>query len=182
VDSRIKEDVLKALGDAINALKGNDYSELTRISDHTTHNISIYQDTDSLSTAILIYSLSKIVQRCSETSCPIPQFVPVLQKAYDGLEADKFGAFNRAYEEAFELIKSHDARLKMYIEEVLSKARVKKGQKLAQHGLSLSRISDMLGISQWELQSYVGKTVTEDFNERKMPAIRRLKMAREMFS
>ncbi len=180
MDPRIKEDILAVLKDAIEALKSNNFTVLGELSNHTIHNASIYQDEDSTSTAILIYAIGKVVQRCTETSCPVPLVSPILAKAQDGLLRDKDGLFHAAFAEAFDLISKHDEHLKMYIEEVLSKARVKKGSKLYEHGISVARIADMLGVSQWELYSYLGKT-TMTAQETPTSATKRLQMARELF-
>src|SRR3989344_9523517 len=45
------------------SLKQNDSIKLKELSNQTIHAASIYQDTDSISIAIITYSLSKILER-----------------------------------------------------------------------------------------------------------------------
>lgn len=181
MDPRIKEDILNVLNRTMDALKSGNFIIIDELSNHTIHDASIYQDEDSISTAILVYALAKVVQRCSEQSCPAPIVVPALNKAKEALLRDKDSLFHAAFTEAFDIISKQDEKLKLYVEEVLSKARIKKGSKLAEHGLSIGRIADMLGISQWEIYSYVGKTMMSEREETQMTATKRLQMAREMF-
>jgi hypothetical protein len=181
MDPRIKEDILNVLTRVSEALKSGNFIIIDELSNHTIHNASIYQDEDSVSTAILVYALAKVVQRCSETSCTLPQVAPALQKAKDALERDKDGLFHAAFAEAFDVISKQDEKLKLYVEEVLEKARVKKGSKLYEHGISVGRIADMLGISQWELYNYIGKTMIGEGEELQMSALKRLQLARDLF-
>ena len=179
MDPRIKEDILSVLKKAAEALKSGTFMALDELSNHTIHDASIYQDEDSTSTAILMYAIAKVMQRCNETNCPAPAVAPLLEKARTALERDKDSLFHAAYAEAFDLISSHDERLKMYVGEVLEKARIKKGSKLAEHGLSVARIAEMLGLSQWDLYSYLGKTTITENNGN--GTLKRLQFARELF-
>ena len=56
------------------------------------------------------------------------------------------------------IISTIDSKLKLYIGEVITQAEIKKGSKLYAHGISLGRAAEVLGISQWELMFYIGKT------------------------
>jgi len=181
MDPRIKEDILNVLSRTEEAIKSGNFIVIDELSNHTIHNASIYQDEDSISTAILIYALAKVVQRCTETACPAPRILPALDKAKKALERDKDGLFHGAFAEAFDIISAQDETLKLYVEEVLNKARVKKGSKLYEHGISVGRIADMLGISQWELYSYIGRTTIGEHDEMQITAQKRLQIARELF-
>jgi hypothetical protein len=180
VDPRIKEDILDVLKKAVEALKSNNFVALSELSNHTIHDASIYQDEDSVSTAILVYAMGKIVQRCIDTKCPVPPIAPIIQKAYDALVRDKDNLLHAAFSEAFDLISQHDEHLKLYVQEVLNQSRIKKGSKLYEHGLSVGRIAEMLGVSQWELYNYLGNTTNNEQNEN-ITATKRLAMARELF-
>lgn len=182
MDPRIKEDILTVLQQAVTAIKTDNFIALEELSNHTIHDASIYQDEDSTSTAILMYALAKVVQRCTMQACPAPEVTPMLVRAQEALLRDKDGLFHAAFSEAFDVISKHDAGLKMYVEEVLDKARIKKGSKLAEHGLSVARIADMLGISQWELYNYLGRTTIGEGVETQLSATKRLQLARSIFT
>lgn len=181
MDPRIKEDILSVLKEAVEALSAANYNQLDALSNHTIHDASIYQDEDSTSTAILMYAMAKVAQRCTETNCPVPVFTPLLEKARVALLKDKDNLFHAAFAEVFDLISSHDEHLKMYIGEVLDKARIKKGSKLAEHGISVARIAEMLGINQWDLYSYLGKTMIGE-KEGTDGTLKRIQFARQLFS
>ena len=70
----------------------------------------------------------------------------------------------------------------MYIHEVINQAQIKKGCKLCEHGISIARASEVLGISQWELMHYIGKTTLIDQFSEPVNVTKRLKIARSMFS
>ena len=62
----IKKDILTVLTELVEILKvkeEGDISEIKELSNHVIHNASIFQDEDSISVAILIYALSKIIER-----------------------------------------------------------------------------------------------------------------------
>ena len=50
------------------------------------------------------------------------------------------------------------SHVKQYIDEFINQAEIKKGTKIYDHGVSLGQAANILGISQWELMNYVGKT------------------------
>ena len=62
----IKRDIIAVLTDLAGILKERkdiDVSGIKLLSNHVIHNASVFQDEDSISIAILIYSLSKIIER-----------------------------------------------------------------------------------------------------------------------
>ncbi len=176
----VKEDVLAVLKDVINALKKEDYSALSEISNHTIHDASIFQEDDPLTIAVLVYALSKVINRCLERGQACPLVVPTLQKAHDALQQDDDNAYRAVIKRLLKEISDYDAQLKLYIQQVIEQARIKKASKLHEHGISIARTAELLGLSQWELQSYIGKTVT-DVPSDGMKLTERLRRARELF-
>jgi len=79
-----------------------------------------------------------------------------------------------------ELISKSDIKLKMYIEEVIRQAEIKKGTKLYDHGISLGQAANVLGISQWELMNYVGKTQISDHGQ-STNIVKKIKFTRGLF-
>ena len=177
----IKEDVLSVLGQALEILKSPEkpVQDLSELSNHIIHDASIFQDEDSVSVAVLIYALSKVIPYCEEKNMSINSLVSGLQKAHDLLEANDYKKYRTAIKQLFEQIRKVDAKLKTYIKEVLDRARIKKGSKLHEHGISIARTAELLGLTQWELQDYIGKQKYFDIKE--MPATKRLKIVREAF-
>ena len=176
----IKEDILKVLNLAEAALAKQDYLELSRISNHTIHDASIFQEDDPLTLAVLMYALSKVIQRCVERNHACPIVLPQLRSARDALNVDDENGYRSAIKNLLHDIGAYDSQMKLYIQEVVQKARIKKGTKLHEHGISMARTAELLGLSQWELQTYIGQTITEA-PPQGLPVSERIKRARELF-
>src|SRR3989344_1214890 len=58
-----KEHVIRVLEETKEALRNDDVLKLKDLSNQTIHSASTEQDTDSITIAIVIYSLSKIIER-----------------------------------------------------------------------------------------------------------------------
>ena len=177
----IKDDILNVINKAIIALETGKHEELGELSNHVIHDASIYQDNDSLSIAILIYSTSKVVQRCCEQNIDYSKLIPLMKNAINALKQDNFGAYNSSIHDIFGFIKTVDAKMKLYIQEVIDKAKIKKGSKIHEHGLSIGRTAEIMGITKWELMNYVGKTQIPDIKDA-VSVKKRLEFARKIFS
>lgn len=178
----IKEDILDVLSQAVQILGIDPHPEhaLSELSNHVIHDASIFQDDDSVSIAVLIYALSKVVQHCCEKNIEYRYIAKEIKIAHEFLSKNDTAGYRAAIKELFEQIKTIDEKIKLYIQEVLDKAKIKKGSKMHEHGISIARTAELLGITQWELQNYVGKQ--QEFELAEMPARKRLEIAREMFS
>ena len=162
----VKKDILEVLSDAISILEveeERDVADLRELSNHTVHNASIFQDEDSISIAILIYSLSKVIER-REGKLNYNSILNLLRNAKKNLEQNKIDVYRNTVGKIFSFISTIDTKLKLYMEEVINQAQIKKGSKLYAHGMSLGRAADILGISQWELMFYIGKTRLTDMD------------------
>jgi len=179
----IKRDIITVLNDLIEILKEKeegDISQIKSLSNHVIHNASVFQDEDSISIAILIYSLSKIIER-REKEMDYSKITSTLNSALQNLKDNNDGAFRKSIKNLFDFIRSMDARLKLYIHEVINQAQIKKGCKLCEHGISAARASEVLGISRWELMHYLGKTTLIDQLSEPINVSQRLKFARGLF-
>ena len=58
-----KQHILKLLQNVDKALKEKNYIEIKNLSNQIIHTASIYQDPDSIAIAVVIYSLSKLIER-----------------------------------------------------------------------------------------------------------------------
>jgi len=179
----IKKDILSIISKTIEILKvkeEKDVIELKDLSNHTIHNASIFQDEDSVSIAILIYSLSKIIER-KFGELDYKPILNLLASTFNYLKKDYIDEYRKTIKKLFDLISKIDSRLKLYIEEVIKQAQIKKGSQLYRHGISLARAAEILGISQWELMNYIGHTKITDF-EARADIESRLKFTRGLFA
>ena len=177
----IKEDILSVLKKAVDILETEEHpvQSLDELSNQVVHNASIFQDDDSVSVAVLIYALSKTVQHCIAQGTKYDHLIKSIEKVQDLLSGNDFKRYRAAVREIFNQIRQLNEKVGIYIKEVLDLARIKKGSKLHQHGISMARTAELLGITQWELQNYIGKQKYFDIKE--MPVKKRLKTAREIF-
>jgi len=85
----IKEDIENVLNKVLAALEKHDFIELSKLSNHTIHDASIFQEDDPLTLAVLVYSLSKVIRRCVERdkSCPVVE--PQLRGALVGQDLQR---------------------------------------------------------------------------------------------
>ena len=180
----IKKDIIAVLDDLIEILKAKEETDIVQmkeLSNHVIHNASVFQDEDSVSVAVLIYSLSKIIER-KQKDFDYGKILGMLNSCISNLKNNEDEAFRKSIKNIFTFIRTIDQKLKMYIHEVINQAQIKKGCKLCEHGISIARASEVLGISQWELMHYIGKTTLLDQFSEPVNVSKRLKIARSLFS
>ena len=180
----IKRDILSVLDELIEILKEKEDSDIVQIkelSNHVIHNASVFQDEDSVSIAVLIYSLSKIIER-KQKDLDYGKISRMLNSCTSTLKNNEDEKFRKSTKDIFNFIRTIDMKLKLYIHEVINQAQIKKGCKLCEHGISIARASEVLGISQWELMHYIGKTTLIDKFSEPVNVSTRLKIARSLFS
>lgn len=179
----VRGEILNVLEEALDALEKREYAKLKGISNHTIHTASIYQDEDSISVAVILYSLYKVIQRCEEGDERIcVELQGELRKAYDSLDNDDDKSYRKEIKHLLKALAKHDQRFEMFIEDVVAQANVKKGSKLYEHGISLGRAAELLGISEWELMEYIGNTTIADFKKERIPILDRIETARRLFT
>lgn len=176
----IIKDILDVIQKAVTLVDEKNYNELKELSNHTIHNASIYQDHDSITTAILIYSLSKIFEK--NPFYIKEKAVSSLNKMAHCLRHSEIENYRAEQKQLIEYIKNTDKGISKYIVEVIEKAGLKKGMKVYDHGLSLSKAADLFGVSIWEMADYVGKTTISEKEYNRTDIIARLNFTRSIFN
>ena len=174
----IKNDIINTLTNTIEIIKKGDNFKLKDLSNHTIHNASIFQDEDSVSIAVVIYSLSKILERGKPDTT---QVITLMQGGMDYLKKGDVESYKAIIKGIFKFVSNIDSKLKLYIDEVVEQAEIKKGTKIYDHGVSLGQAASILGISQWELMNYVGKTRIVDTMYERPDVIDKIKFTRGLF-
>ncbi len=183
MESAVRNDALQIINRVIEILETKeekDTMELKELSNNTIHNASVFQDECSVSVAVLIYALSKIIERNPEFD--YSRAFNLLKEARDNLENGKEDEFHNTIKNLFSEISKLDNKIKFYVQEVINQAQIKKGSKLCEHGLSCAKASQILGISQWELMNYIGKTNLAENMPEIVDVRARLKFARSLFA
>ena len=181
MDETVKADIIDVLTTALNILKireEKDVFELKKLSNRTIHDASIFQDEYSVSVAVSIYAISKIIERGGYVD---KEVINILSSAKKFLLEDNTTWYRIAMKKLFEKISQLDIKLQLYIGEVINQAQIKKGSKLYEHGISLARAAEILGVSQWQLMDYLGKTQIPDETYERFGIRNRLKTARSIF-
>ena len=183
----VREDILSILDDAIRAIKNDDSSKLRDVSDHTIHDASIFQDKHSVSIAVVIYSLSKILQKNQYKIFKgwekfYDDCLKYLNNARSALLKDNITDYDKNLKNLYTAISKLEHKLGSYITEVLNQAQIKKSGKIYEHGISTSRAAELLGVSTWELMGYLGHTRIIDAQPLMTKTVKeRLKFTKSLF-
>ncbi len=178
--------ILNILRKSYNAILNRDTVLLRELSNHTLHASSILQDEDAVSIAVIIYSFSKIFERNYSEYKDWDKFYTSikegLKKAIKNLENNNIQEYELTIKQIISDIDKLDAKLRDYIKIVFDSAKIHKASRIHEHGISVGRTAELLGISEWELMEYVGKTGISDVPlSRTMSINERMKLMRSIF-
>lgn len=179
--------ILNVLKKVKSALKTGDYIEIKNLSNQVIHSASINQDADSVSLAVIIYALSKIIEREKYKSYTnwkrfFKAYVSCINNAIKALKKNDIPLFREQIILIRRLIQNLSGNLKNYIGEVFRKAEINKASRIYEHGISIENTAKILGVSVWDLAEYTGKTGISDVDlSVTMPVKERIKQAEEIF-
>ncbi len=184
---REKRHLIQILKETQKALKTKNTLHLQKLSNKTIHSASIYQHTDYIIIAIIVYSLGKIVAK--KDSLQIDNWETFTKKvnfnlanAVSSLKKEDTKGFLENLKKTKNEITNLSISLKPYINEVLRKASINKASRIHEHGISLGQTASLLGITQWELSEYIGrKELTDKKYSQTINTKVRAKMALEFF-
>lgn len=168
------------------ALLSKDSSTLRELSNETIHSSCSYQNPASLTIAVLVYALSKLIERNDNAKIKDWNiFVKKLNSLFSltimALRENKEEAYERHLQKARKTLETISPSLRHYIEDVLYKAGVNKASKIYEHGISLGKTAELLGVTQWELSQYAGQKTSEQKENFTISTKERAKMALEFF-
>lgn len=179
--------VLRIFREARVAMKGEDGSTLRSLSDQTINTASRTQDPDNIATAVIIYALSKIVERPDyrkqkDWDIFYKSLIESINKIIKAIEEEKSFLVKKSLESMRKEIGNLSGNLKKYIEDVFRKARVNKASRIYAHGISQERTAELLGVSIWEIQDYAGTTEISEAPESKTITVKqRIKYLEDIF-
>jgi len=190
MNEEIRGDILVLLKKALPLFEKGEINKLKQLSNEIIHNAGIFQDPDSTSISVIIFSLSKISNRC-RLQCKItPQFLKFkenifrdLIQARSQLEKNFIDEYRKTIKKIFQSISLFEKKFGMYLTEVLQHAKIKKGERIYEHGFSAGKAAELLGVTKWELMSYLGETKLSDIDpSTKISIKQRMKTIRRIFS
>lgn len=178
--------IVKVLSSAKDALKDNDFLKMSELSSQTTHSASCMQDAGSITIAVLIYALSKLIERkdykkMKNWSKFSRKFNGYLNLAIISVKNNNNNKYEDYLQKARESLKILSLNFKPYIEEVLRKAAINKASRIYEHGISRGRTAQLLGVTEWEVAEYTGQKPVQE-KPHKINTKKRAEMALEFFS
>jgi len=188
MNDTLKKEIIEVLRSSVEAIKNDDTKTLRDLSNRIINSSSVFQDEDIITIAVMTYSLSKIFERTdyrkysgwhlfSETT------INSLTEALFDLENNNLKNFEGRIKNILDIISKLDNKLKNYIREVIYNAQIARGSRLYEHGLSLGRTAELLGINKWDLLEYSGKTGIAEIREGlTLGEDKRLRIARGLFN
>ena len=178
-----KENILRIFEETKEAIKKEDIAKLKELSNQTVHTASLSQDLDSVAVAVIVYSLSKIIERkYSGADNFYKTIILAIDNSIIALKKNDEKKFKENLELVRKAINKLSGKLKDYIQDVFRKASINKASKIYEHGISMEKTASLLGISMFELASYAGQTGISDVPISKTLGVRqRIKLAMEMF-
>jgi len=182
-----RENILRILKETKQAVKQEDSNWLRELSNQTIHTASISQDADNIATAVIVYSLSKIVERkdyrqYKDWNSFFKKLMLCIERAVQALEKKQDDYFRDQVACVRKEIDSLSGKLKRNIQDVFEKARISKASRIYEHGISMEQTAKLLGITIWELAEYAGETGISDVNLNiTIPEKQRIKNILEFF-
>ncbi len=164
-----EQHILNILVKSKEALEKRDYIRIKNLSNNVIHHASIHQDPNVVSVAVIIYALSKLIERESykKEKNWLKFYKNYCQNINDMIMALKnkdIEAFNYEVSSNRRLVEEVSGKLKVYINDVFRRAQINKASRIYEHGISMEKTAKILGISLWELLEYAGKTGIGDVN------------------
>ena len=187
MDNEVKKEIIEILRNSLDAIKRDNIKTIRDLSNRIINSSSITQDEDVITIAVVTYSLSKILERTDYRK--YSGWKLFFETANDSLKGASFALqnndivnFEKNIKNILDVIDRLDNKLKKYIKEAIHDAQIARGSRLYEHGLSLGRTAELLGIDKWELTEYIGKTGISEVREISSISVdKRLKFARGLF-
>ena len=129
------DNVLRILKEAKIAIDKDDNVELKELSNQTIHTASTTQDPDNIAVAVIVYSLSKIMERPEYRSYQgwnkfYTRIIKAINSTIMYLETGKQEKARRSLNKIRHAIGELSGNLKKYIQDVFQKASINKASKI----------------------------------------------------
>ena len=187
MEDYVKKDILDVIKDSLIAVSNNNIKKLSEISNHTIHDATLIQDPNTISIAVITYSLSKVYeknqyQQYKDWHKFHTNIILLLKKARKNLQSNNIYVYKQDIKQILASISRLEKKFSIFITHVINQARIKKGSKIYEHGISIGRTAKLLNITPWDLMTYIGATKITDIDPLiTKPVKERLEIARNLF-
>lgn len=180
------KNILKILQETEKAIKSENIIALKHLSDRTIHTASISQDPDNIAIAVIVYSLSKMIQRKRYHEYKgwdkfYRKFITCIGRSKNAVKRGDEKEFKKCLAEIRGAINNLSGDLRKNIQDVFRKASINKASRIYEHGISMEQTAKLLGITMWELANYAGHRVGEAKLTKTQNVRDRIKLAMSMF-
>ncbi|HIH11178.1 TPA: hypothetical protein HA241_03245 [Candidatus Woesearchaeota archaeon] len=156
-----------------------DFTQLETLSNHAIEDVAVYKDADIITITVFLYSLYKVVRTLNDTE--YQTVIRLLRATQRALEQHNLGNYNRSIKALFSAVEKSNTQTREHLQTVMDAARIKKGTVLLSKGLSIGQAAGLMGLSNWDLQSYASKTTALEHDEKGVPASTRLNITLKIF-
>lgn len=183
-----KENILKILEGTKASIQKGDATTIKNLSNQTTNTAALTHDPDNIIVAVIVYSISKLLERQDYKKLPgWDEFYNTVFKCIDNTITSIKSNDEANIKENLDCLRNSlikvSGSLKKYIQDIFRKASINKASKIYEHGISMEKTAKLLGITLFELASYAGQK--EEISE--VPIVKgidvksRINLAMEMF-
>ncbi|MEN7982052.1 MAG: hypothetical protein ABFQ65_01235 [Nanoarchaeota archaeon] len=181
------DNILRILEETKLALENKDVVKLKELSNQTIHTASVKQDSINIAIAVVVYSLSKILERVNYKK--YSDWDKLYKSIVFAIEGSIIAAKSKdeyKLKQKLEMIRKSvgklSGNLKKYIEDVFRRASISKASRIYEHGISMEKTAKLLGITMYELAEYAGKTGISNMPEGKTTDVKsRIKLVESFF-
>jgi hypothetical protein len=157
------DNIIRIIEEALSSIEQRDYNRIKNLSNQTIHSATIYQDPDNIIVAVFIYAIGKIFERehyrdmegWKEFENGI---IKNLKSSLEALKKSDISGFRNSIGRIRSSVNKISGNLRMYISDVFQKAGINKAFRMYEHGLSDQQTAELLGISLWDLATYIGQS------------------------
>ncbi len=157
-----KENILKILEGTKNSIQKGDATTIKNLSNQTTNTAALTHDPDNIAIAVIIYSISKLLERQDyQRLSGWKEFYNTFFKCIDNAITSIKNNDEAKIKESLDCLRASltkvSGSLKKYIQDVFRKASINKASRIYEHGISMGKTANLLGITMFELASYAGQ-------------------------
>jgi len=180
------DNLLRIFKETRKAVNSGDVAQIKNLSNQTTNTAALTNDPDNIAVAVIVYALSKILERSNNKNLPgwnkfYKNYISAIDNIIIALQKNDEAGFKQNLQLIRNAIEKISGRLKEYIQDVFRKASINKASRLYEHGISMEKTASLLGVSLFELAGYAGERGHIGGAETNVDINQRIKLAMEMF-
>jgi len=183
-----KENILKILEGTKASIQKSDTVTIKNLSNQTTNTAALTHDSDNIAIAVIIYSISKLLEREDYKKLSgWNEFYNTIFKGIDNIITSIKSNDEAKIKANLDCLRNSlvkvSGSLKKQIQDVFRKASINKASKLYEHGISMEKTAKLLGITMFELANYAGQKqeISDAPIVRGIDVKSRIKLAMDMF-